>query len=176
MDRPFPREAAYLRDLAERLFDGRLDLDRLQDRDDEAVRTELMQVKGVGRIQRRRCPDVRPAPAGHLARRQPSSPACRRASLGAQRACVARRHRRDRRPLPALENARRPLSLVDPIAARRRAGHTAANHRGNDRVRWSQLRPYRAIGFPETRPADPTLDPWPWVQTGSRCSNTGLRG
>jgi hypothetical protein len=69
MDRPFPREAAYLRDLAERLFDGRLDLDRLQDRDDEAVRTELMQVKGVGRIQRRPCPDARPSPAGHLRRR-----------------------------------------------------------------------------------------------------------
>ena len=39
---------------------------------------------------------------------------------------------------PALANARRPLSLIDPIAARRRAGHTAANHRGNDRVCWAQ--------------------------------------
>jgi len=43
-------KAAYLRDLAERLFDGRLDLDRLPNLDDEAARTELMQVKGVGRF------------------------------------------------------------------------------------------------------------------------------
>ena len=35
-------KAAYLRDLAERLFDGRLDLDRLRNLDDEAARTELM--------------------------------------------------------------------------------------------------------------------------------------
>src|SRR5919106_4717682 len=67
--------------------------------------------QGPRAIHRRRCPDVRPAPTGHLACRQPSSPACRRASLGPQRACVARRHRRDRRALPALANARRPLSL-----------------------------------------------------------------
>ena len=43
-------KAAYLRDLAERLFDGRLDLDRLRNLDDEAARIELMQVKGVGRF------------------------------------------------------------------------------------------------------------------------------
>lgn len=43
-------KAAYLRDLAERLFDGRLDLDRLRKLDDETARTELMQVKGVGRF------------------------------------------------------------------------------------------------------------------------------
>lgn len=43
-------KAAYLRDLAERLFDGRLDLDRLPNLDDEGARTELMQVKGVGRF------------------------------------------------------------------------------------------------------------------------------
>lgn len=43
-------KAAYLRDLAERLFDGRLDLDRLRNLDDETARTELIQVKGVGRF------------------------------------------------------------------------------------------------------------------------------
>ena len=43
-------KAAYLRDLAECLFDGRLDLDRLRNLDDEAARTELVQVKGVGRF------------------------------------------------------------------------------------------------------------------------------
>jgi DNA-3-methyladenine glycosylase II len=43
-------KAAYLRDLAERLFDGRLDLDRLRNLDDETARTELTQVKGVGRF------------------------------------------------------------------------------------------------------------------------------
>ena len=40
----------YLRDLAERLVDGRLDLDRLRKLDDDATRAELMQVKGVGRF------------------------------------------------------------------------------------------------------------------------------
>ena len=40
----------YLRDLAERLSDGRLDLERLRNLDDDAARTELMQVKGVGRF------------------------------------------------------------------------------------------------------------------------------
>jgi DNA-3-methyladenine glycosylase II len=43
-------KAAYLHDLAARLEDGRLDLDRLQDLDDDAARTELTQVKGVGRF------------------------------------------------------------------------------------------------------------------------------
>src|ERR687891_276101 len=41
---------AYLRYHAECLFDGRLDLDRLRNLDDEADRTELVQVKGVGRF------------------------------------------------------------------------------------------------------------------------------
>ena len=43
-------KTAYLRDLAERLVDGRLDLARLQALDDDAARTELVQVKGVGRF------------------------------------------------------------------------------------------------------------------------------
>jgi DNA-3-methyladenine glycosylase II len=40
----------YLRDLAERLSDGRLDLERLRSLDDDAARAELTQVKGVGRF------------------------------------------------------------------------------------------------------------------------------
>jgi DNA-3-methyladenine glycosylase II len=40
----------YLRDLAERLSDGRLDPERLQTLDDDDARAELMQVKGVGRF------------------------------------------------------------------------------------------------------------------------------
>lgn len=43
-------KAVYLHDLAERLLDGRLDLDRLRNLDDDAARAELMQVKGVGRF------------------------------------------------------------------------------------------------------------------------------
>ena len=43
-------KAAYLHDLAARLEDGRLDLDRLRTLDDDAARTELTQVKGVGRF------------------------------------------------------------------------------------------------------------------------------
>jgi DNA-3-methyladenine glycosylase II len=43
-------KTVYLRDLAERLSDGRLDLERLRSLDDDAARTELMQVKGVGRF------------------------------------------------------------------------------------------------------------------------------
>ena len=40
----------YLRDLAARLVDGRLDLERLRALDDDAARDELTQVKGVGRF------------------------------------------------------------------------------------------------------------------------------
>jgi DNA-3-methyladenine glycosylase II len=40
----------YLHDLAERLLDGRLDLEQLRNLDDDAARVELMQVKGVGRF------------------------------------------------------------------------------------------------------------------------------
>jgi 3-methyladenine DNA glycosylase/8-oxoguanine DNA glycosylase len=40
----------YLRDLAARLVDGRLDLERLGALDDDAARRELTQVKGVGRF------------------------------------------------------------------------------------------------------------------------------
>jgi DNA-3-methyladenine glycosylase II len=43
-------KSVYLHDLAERLSDGRLDLERLRNLDDEAARAELMQVKGVGRF------------------------------------------------------------------------------------------------------------------------------
>jgi DNA-3-methyladenine glycosylase II len=61
-------KAAYLHDLAERLLDGRLDLERLRALDDDAARAELMQVKGVGRFTAEgvlmlalRRPDVWPA-------------------------------------------------------------------------------------------------------------------
>jgi DNA-3-methyladenine glycosylase II len=40
----------YLRDLAERLSDGRLDVGRLQTLGDDAARADLVQVKGVGRF------------------------------------------------------------------------------------------------------------------------------
>ena len=43
-------KAVYLHDLAARLEDGRLDLERLRTLDDDAARNELTQVKGVGRF------------------------------------------------------------------------------------------------------------------------------
>jgi DNA-3-methyladenine glycosylase II len=43
-------KSVYLHDLAARLQDGRLDPERLGMLDDEEARTELMQVKGVGRF------------------------------------------------------------------------------------------------------------------------------
>jgi DNA-3-methyladenine glycosylase II len=43
-------KAVYLHDLAARLEDGRLDLERLRELEDDAARAELMQVKGVGRF------------------------------------------------------------------------------------------------------------------------------
>jgi DNA-3-methyladenine glycosylase II len=43
-------KAVYLHDLAARLLDGRLDLERLRTLDDDAARGELTQVKGVGRF------------------------------------------------------------------------------------------------------------------------------
>ena len=43
-------KAVYLHDLAARLVDGRLDLERLRTLDDDAARAELTQVKGVGRF------------------------------------------------------------------------------------------------------------------------------
>lgn len=43
-------KAIYLHDLAARLLDGRLDLERLRALDDDAARDELTQVKGVGRF------------------------------------------------------------------------------------------------------------------------------
>jgi DNA-3-methyladenine glycosylase II len=61
-------KAAYLRDLSERLVDGRLDLDRLPGLDADAARDELTQCKGVGRftadgvlLLAMRAPDVWPA-------------------------------------------------------------------------------------------------------------------
>jgi DNA-3-methyladenine glycosylase II len=43
-------KARYLHDLAARLEDGRLDLDRLSSLDDDAARAALIEVKGVGRF------------------------------------------------------------------------------------------------------------------------------
>ena len=43
-------KAVYLHDLAARLEDGRLDLERLRSLDDDEARDELTQVKGVGRF------------------------------------------------------------------------------------------------------------------------------
>jgi DNA-3-methyladenine glycosylase II len=43
-------KVGYLHDLAARLVDGRLDLDRLRDLDDGAARAALTSVKGVGRF------------------------------------------------------------------------------------------------------------------------------
>jgi DNA-3-methyladenine glycosylase II len=43
-------KARYLHDLAARLVDGRLSLERLRELDDDAARDELVQVKGVGRF------------------------------------------------------------------------------------------------------------------------------
>jgi DNA-3-methyladenine glycosylase II len=68
-------KAVYLHDLAARLVDGRLDLERLRALDDDAARNELTQVKGVGRftadgvlLLALRRPDV--WPAGDLALRR----------------------------------------------------------------------------------------------------------
>ena len=43
-------KSVYLHDLAARLEDGRLDVERLKTLDDDDARTELIQVKGVGRF------------------------------------------------------------------------------------------------------------------------------
>jgi DNA-3-methyladenine glycosylase II len=43
-------KSVYLHDLAERLSDGRLDLERLRNLDDDDARAELMEAKGVGRF------------------------------------------------------------------------------------------------------------------------------
>jgi DNA-3-methyladenine glycosylase II len=68
-------KSVYLHDLAARLEDGRLDPELLATLDDEQARTELMQVKGVGRFTADgvlmlalRRPDV--WPAGDLALRR----------------------------------------------------------------------------------------------------------
>jgi DNA-3-methyladenine glycosylase II len=44
-----PQKIRYLRDLTERVTDGRLDLARISKLDDEAVIEELVKVKGIGR-------------------------------------------------------------------------------------------------------------------------------
>ncbi|MEX2195467.1 MAG: DNA-3-methyladenine glycosylase [Thermoleophilaceae bacterium] len=42
-------KVAYLRDLAEHVLDGRLELDRMDELDDEAIVAELTAIKGLGR-------------------------------------------------------------------------------------------------------------------------------
>ncbi|HEV2582394.1 MAG TPA: hypothetical protein VGT44_16175, partial [Ktedonobacteraceae bacterium] len=44
-----PQKIRYMRDLTERITDGRLDLARLSELEDEAVIEELVKVKGIGR-------------------------------------------------------------------------------------------------------------------------------
>jgi DNA-3-methyladenine glycosylase II len=44
-----PQKMRYIRDLTERVASGQLDLERLRELDDEAVITELVKVKGIGR-------------------------------------------------------------------------------------------------------------------------------
>ena len=44
-----PQKIRYIRDLAERVGSGQLDLGLLSELDDEAVITELVKVKGIGR-------------------------------------------------------------------------------------------------------------------------------
>ena len=84
-------KSVYLHDLAARLEDGRLDLERLQALDDNAARTELTQVKGVGRFTADgvlmpvlRRPDVWPA-ADLALRPRPQRAAKSRAAPGRRR-------------------------------------------------------------------------------------------
>ena len=44
-----PQKMRYIRDLTERVTSGQLELERLSELDDEAVITELVKVKGIGR-------------------------------------------------------------------------------------------------------------------------------
>ncbi len=44
-----PQKVRYIRDLTERVTSGQLELERLSELDDEAVITELVKVKGIGR-------------------------------------------------------------------------------------------------------------------------------
>jgi DNA-3-methyladenine glycosylase II len=44
-----PQKMRYIRDLTERVTNGQLELERLSELDDEAVITELVKVKGIGR-------------------------------------------------------------------------------------------------------------------------------
>jgi DNA-3-methyladenine glycosylase II len=62
------RKVGYIRDLAERTLDGRLQLDRLDELSDDEVRTQLVAVSGIGRwsadlflLFELRRPDVFPA-------------------------------------------------------------------------------------------------------------------
>jgi DNA-3-methyladenine glycosylase II len=66
------QKTSYARELAKSLVDGRLDLDALRDIDDDAVRSELIKIKGIGRwtadiylLMVLRRPDI--WPAGDLA-------------------------------------------------------------------------------------------------------------
>src|ERR671919_964228 len=74
-------KAVYLHDLAERLSDGRLDLERLQNLDDDA-RLELMQVKGVGRFTADGVLMLALRRPGRLASRRPRASTGGRTSLG----------------------------------------------------------------------------------------------
>ena len=104
-------KAVYLHDLAARMEDGRLDLERLRTLDDDAARAELTQVKGVGRFTAEgvlmlalRRQDV--WPAADLALRR----AVERV-WGLDRPGVGRGRRRHRRAVPTVADARRGLPL-----------------------------------------------------------------
>jgi DNA-3-methyladenine glycosylase II len=126
----------YLRDLAERLSDGRLDLERLRNLDDDAARTKLMQVKGVGRFTADgvlmlalRRPDI--WPAADLALRR----AVERVWELDAPASLA--------DIDAIGDRFRPwrtlAALYLSIRSQRGVEYPAANRGGNDRVRWAQL-------------------------------------
>jgi 3-methyladenine DNA glycosylase/8-oxoguanine DNA glycosylase len=116
-------KAAYLHDLAARLGDGRLDLDRVRTLDDDAARTALTEVKGVGRftadgvlILALRRADVWP-PADLALRR------AGRADLEARFFRVGRAGRRARGALPAVAHARHRVPLFQDRAMSR-CSHT----------------------------------------------------
>ena len=104
-------KAVYLHDLAARMEDGRLDLERLRTLDDDAARTELTQVKGVGRFTAEGVLDARPPPPGRLARRRPRAAPRGRTGLGTGSPGIDRGRRRHRRAVPTVEDARRGLPL-----------------------------------------------------------------
>jgi hypothetical protein len=107
-------KAVYLHDLAARLEDGRLDLERLQALDDDAARTGPTQVKGVGRFTADGVLMVGAAPSGRLARRRPGAAPCGRAGLGAGSPSVGRGGGRPRRALPAVADPGRRVPPPTP--------------------------------------------------------------